>query len=49
VETLPREVCLDPRFLYNFTAPRFAAELPLVYPRYTFPEKRPPSGQEERG
>ena len=23
VETLPREVCLDPRFLYNFTAPRF--------------------------
>jgi hypothetical protein len=28
VETLPREVCLDPRLLYNCTAPRFAAELP---------------------
>jgi len=27
VETLPREVCLDPRLLYNFTTPRFGAEL----------------------
>jgi type I restriction enzyme M protein len=28
VETLPREVCLDPRFLYNLTPPRFSVELP---------------------
>src|SRR5215831_3518937 len=28
VETLPRGVCLDPRLLYNFTAPRFGVELP---------------------
>ena len=27
VETLPRGVCLDPRLLYNFTAPRFGVEL----------------------
>jgi hypothetical protein len=27
VETWPREVCLDPRLLYNFTAPRFGVEL----------------------
>jgi hypothetical protein len=25
---LPRGVCLDPCFLYNFTAPRLAVELP---------------------
>jgi hypothetical protein len=25
---LPRAVCLDPRFLYNFTAPRFGVALP---------------------
>src|SRR5262249_49137302 len=30
VETLPREVCLDPRVLYNFTAPRFGVELPVI-------------------
>ena len=29
-KTLPREVCLDPRFLYNFTAPRFGVELPIL-------------------
>jgi hypothetical protein len=29
VETWPREVCLDPRLLYNFTAPRFGVELPV--------------------
>lgn len=29
METLPREVCLDLRFLYNFIAPRFGAELPV--------------------
>jgi transposase len=28
VETLPRGGCLDPRLLYNFTAPRFGVELP---------------------
>ena len=28
METLPRGVCLDPRLLYNFTAPRFGVELP---------------------
>jgi hypothetical protein len=28
VDTLPRGGCLDLRFLYNFTAPRFGAELP---------------------
>src|SRR5215211_4840324 len=28
VETLPREVCLDPCFLDNFPTPRFAVELP---------------------
>jgi hypothetical protein len=26
-KTLPREVCLDPRLLDNFTAPRFGVEL----------------------
>jgi hypothetical protein len=26
---LSREVCLDPRLLYNFTAPRFGVEVPL--------------------
>jgi hypothetical protein len=30
VDPLPREVCLDPRFLYNFTAPRFGVELPKL-------------------
>jgi magnesium-transporting ATPase (P-type) len=30
METLPREVCLDLRLLYNFIAPRFGAELPLL-------------------
>jgi Rhodopirellula transposase DDE domain len=28
VEPVPREVCLDRRFLYNFTAPRFGVALP---------------------
>src|SRR5215831_12764647 len=27
-KTLPREVCLDPRLLYNCTVPRFGVELP---------------------
>src|SRR5262245_42248062 len=27
-KTLPREVCLDPRWLYNCTVPRFGVELP---------------------
>ena len=26
--SMPRGVCLDPCFLYNFTAPRFGVELP---------------------
>src|SRR5215831_17345575 len=29
-KTLPREVCLDPRLLYNCTVPRFGVELPLT-------------------
>src|SRR5262249_19553625 len=29
-KTLPREVWLDPRLLYNCTAPRFGVELPFV-------------------
>src|SRR5207302_65998 len=28
-KTLPREVCRDPRFLYNCTTPRFGVELPV--------------------
>jgi hypothetical protein len=31
VETVPRGVCLDPRLLYNFTAPRFGVELPQKF------------------
>src|SRR5215472_12747013 len=27
--SMPRRVCLDPRLVYNFTAPRFGVELPL--------------------
>jgi excisionase family DNA binding protein len=34
VETLPREVCLDPRFLYNFPTPRFGVELPSAVLSY---------------
>src|SRR5439155_2874631 len=29
-KTLPREVCLDPRLLDNFTAPRFGVELSIL-------------------
>src|SRR6516165_8391930 len=34
-KTLPRDVCLDPRLLYNCTVPRFGVELPVMHPRTT--------------
>ena len=45
VETLPREVCLDPRLLYNVTGPRFGVELPdvLIKDLRTIPRQPIPS------
>src|SRR4029434_1428777 len=36
-KTLPREVCLDPRLLYNCTAPRFGVERPRAAMRAFYP------------
>src|SRR5262249_11957653 len=45
-KTLPREVCLDPRLLYNCTVPRFDVELPREFLLGDAPRGTQPTAQQ---